>query len=91
MRGGGFELPKALSHRILSPAHLTALLPPHKKLNNPLFKKICPIYYFKLIASFKNYKFLIKVSTSVDSEIEFRFYFAWSLDFGLNSSFFKQL
>ena len=28
MRGEGFEPSKALSHRILSPAHLAALAPP---------------------------------------------------------------
>ena len=38
MREGGFEPPKALSHRILSPAHLTTLLPSHEKTKNPLFK-----------------------------------------------------
>ena len=31
MQGVGFEPTKALSHRILSPAHLTALLPLHIK------------------------------------------------------------
>ncbi len=38
MRGGGFEPPKALSHRILSPARLTAPEPSHKELNNHQFK-----------------------------------------------------
>lgn len=36
---GGFEPPKALSHRILSPAHLTTLEPPHTIFSNIPFKK----------------------------------------------------
>ena len=55
MREVGFEPTKALSHRILSPAHLTTLLPSqdvnYKFSSNFLFKKASNSYlpFLKII------------------------------------------
>lgn len=40
MREAGLEPAKALSHRILSPTHLTTLLPPHEKSKTNLAYKV---------------------------------------------------
>ena len=46
MRGIGFEPTKALSHRILSPAHLTTLEPPHKSHKKLFFLNLLLFDYF---------------------------------------------